>query len=90
VQGQIKKHFWQALGDKLGKHHSQVLFLSVNNARIDNEADLAKTFADFFLDKVKNLSNDSISFQLPKMPPLQFSYKEVQAACKSLNNKFWN
>jgi hypothetical protein len=81
------KHFWQALGDKLGKHHSPVLFLTIDNTRIDNQVDLANIFADFFLDKVKNLSNDSISLQMPKTSPLQFSYEEVQSACKSLNNK---
>jgi hypothetical protein len=36
---------------------------------------------------VKNLSNDTISLQIPILPPIVFSYEEVQAAYKSLNNK---
>jgi hypothetical protein len=81
------KHFWQALGDKLGKHHNPVLFLTVNDIRVDDENELANAFADFFLMKVKKLSNDSVLLQKINSPPVVFSYDEVQKACKSLNNK---
>jgi hypothetical protein len=81
------KHFWEALRDKLGKDHIQINFLTINNARMDHELELANTFANFFLDKVKQLSTHPISFQLPTFEPICFSYEEVQNACKSLNNK---
>jgi hypothetical protein len=68
------KHFWEALSDKMGKHHEQILSLDINGIKIDNETELSNEFANFFLGKVKNLSNDPINFQMPMRTPINVVY----------------
>lgn len=81
------KDFWDALGDKMGKHRENIVYLEIENRRVDDELELANRFADFFLHKVTKLSNDSITLPVFNSSPIRFSYEEVEKACKSLNNK---
>jgi hypothetical protein len=71
----------------MGKHHDQINFLNIDDKRVDNDQELANVFATFFLQKVNQLSTDPISFQMPQLRPIRFSYEEVQKACQSLNTK---
>lgn len=83
------KHFWEAVNLARGKYHEKINEIEVKGVLTNNQLQISNSFANFFRDKVHNLSNGPIrriELTSPSVP-ITFSETEVATASKGLSNK---
>ncbi len=83
------KVFWQAVNQSLGKHQSGLDEIDHNNEAVNDPARIAKIFSDFFLGKIKGLSQDLVNYITLEKPetPIKFSLDELSGVIKAISNK---
>jgi hypothetical protein len=83
------KIFWQAVNESLGKSKPCAIELKINNSLQTDPLLLAETFADFFLEKVKDLSVEP-SYKIPLIAPIcpiVFTFQEVSDVVSKVKGK---
>jgi len=56
------KSYWSAMNQMLGKSTQDEMVLKINDRELKEGPEMANLFADFFQDKVGNLSNNTNSY----------------------------
>jgi len=88
LNGKNPKSFWNAVATLEGKNEREKIALEINGTLTRDDAQIAEEFAEFFANKVKNLSNDygKLDYKIGHYD-LEITKEEVISAAKNMKSK---